>query len=107
MSVDSVWALFLMKLVRAARPSMSLELGTAFGISAAFIDAGHNEAATIAYLDQIGPFLTTGALIVFDDIRLSAEMKRAWAVVESDARMGLTADLGRMGIAVFGAGRSA
>jgi predicted O-methyltransferase YrrM len=169
-SVDRIWGLFLMKLVRAARPSSSLELGTAFGISAAyqaaglelagngrlvtlegdetlcslarahleelglahrvdvragpvrenlgdvlrsvgevdyaFIDASHNEAATFAYLDELYPFLKPGAVIVFDDIHLSAEMKRAWAGIETGARMRSTWDLGRMGVAVFGGGRS-
>lgn len=166
MSVDRVWGSFLMKLVRAARPTTSLELGTAFGISAAyqcaglelsgngrlstlegdetlcslaranlealglghraevhagpvrenlgdvlrrlgqvdyaFIDASHNQAATFAYLEQIGPFLASGGLIVFDDIHLNAEMKRAWTAIEADPRMASTADFGRMGVAVFG-----
>jgi predicted O-methyltransferase YrrM len=72
----------------------------------AFIDASHNEAATFAYLDEIYPFLNPGAVIVFDDIHLSAEMKRAWAAIETSARMGSTWDFGRMGVAVFGGGRS-
>ena len=165
MSIDRVWGLFLMRLARAARPATSLELGTAFGISAAyqaaglelagkgrlvtlegdetlcslaranietvglghrvevhagpvreqlgdvlsaagqvdfaFIDASHNAVATFAYIEQIGPALSPGAVIVFDDIRLSAEMTGAWVAITAKPAMALTADFGRMGVAIW------
>lgn len=62
-------------------------LSAAGQVDFAFIDASHNAAATFAYIEQIGPALSPGAVIVFDDIRLSAEMTGAWVVgVPSGAR---------------------
>jgi predicted O-methyltransferase YrrM len=43
-----------------------------------FIDGHHDGPATIRYFEQIRPHLTKNAIVIFDDIRWSEGMKRAW-----------------------------
>lgn len=64
----------------------------------AFIDGHHDEHATLRYLDQIAPYLTSGAVVVFDDIRWSRGMRRAWAKIRKHAAFWSTASWGRMGL---------
>jgi predicted O-methyltransferase YrrM len=66
-----------------------------------FVDGHHDEQATISYFRQILPFLTTNALMVFDDIAWSDGMQRAWQVIADDRRVKLAVDLGQMGLCVI------
>lgn len=52
-------------------------------IDYAFIDGHHDERATIEYYEQISPFLSPQSIVVFDDIRWSDGMRRAWSAVRS------------------------
>jgi predicted O-methyltransferase YrrM len=72
-------------------------------IDFAFIDGNHDEAATIAYADQLHPHLADEAVLVFDDINWSGGMIRAWQHVVDDPRYALTVDLRSVGIAVVSA----
>jgi predicted O-methyltransferase YrrM len=155
------WCLLLFKLIRTARPSSCIEMGTAVGISAAyqaaalrlnghgalvtlegapsvaeiagknfqqlgldpveiivgkfhdtldavlkhrrpvdyvFVDGHHDHQTTLAYFEQIFPFLARQALLVFDDIAWSEGMKRAWAAIAGDERVGVAVDLGAVGL---------
>ena len=65
-----------------------------------FIDGHHDERATLTYFEEIKPFLAEKAVLVFDDIAWSQGMKNAWSTVELDESVGLSLDLGAVGICV-------
>ncbi|HEX2092346.1 MAG TPA: class I SAM-dependent methyltransferase [Longimicrobiaceae bacterium] len=71
------------------------------GIDLAYIDGHHTYEATLHYLGRLEPYLSRGALVVFDDIRLSRGMWRAWRVVEGREGFACTVDAGRFGLAVW------
>jgi len=66
----------------------------------AFIDGHHDEKATVTYYEQVVPFLSDRALIVFDDISWSAGMNRAWRTITADERIRISVDLRQIGICV-------
>jgi predicted O-methyltransferase YrrM len=74
-------------------------------IDYAYIDAEHTEAATVENFERILPHLAPGAVVVVDDIRVDAGMRRAWERIRSDPGSALALDLRRVGI-VVAAGRS-
>jgi len=163
-SKRAFWCLLLFKLIRTARPSSCIEMGTAVGISAAyqtaalrlngqgalvslegataladiainnfrqvgldnvevvvgrfqdtlpvvladrqpvdyvFVDGHHAERPTLAYFEQMLPFLAETALLVFDDIAWSEGMKRAWNTIAMHERVGIAVDLGTIGLCVM------
>jgi predicted O-methyltransferase YrrM len=65
-----------------------------------FVDGHHDEQATLAYFEQILPFLAEEALLVFDDITWSEGMRRAWNTLAKDRRVDVTVDLGPVGLCV-------
>jgi predicted O-methyltransferase YrrM len=65
-----------------------------------FVDGHHDEQATLAYFEQILPFLAEKALLVFDDITWSEGMRRAWDTLAKDRRVGVTVELGPVGLCV-------
>jgi len=67
----------------------------------AFIDGHHDEHATLAYFEQIFPFLSKNAVIVFDDISWSKGMERAWNTITTDKRIKTSVDLGKVGICII------
>lgn len=64
----------------------------------AFIDGHHDEHATLEYFERIHPYLSTQAIIVFDDINWSEGMKRAWKQIVDDPRIKYSFDLNAMGV---------
>lgn len=60
-----------------------------------FVDGHHDENATKTYFESIVPFLSDNAIMVFDDIKWSVGMERAWGYIGqySDAY-----DLGPKGV---------
>lgn len=66
----------------------------------AFVDGHHDEAATLAYTEQLLPVLAAEAVLVFDDIDWSPGMRSAWGALRRDPRFGLTVDLRTLGLAV-------
>jgi predicted O-methyltransferase YrrM len=66
-----------------------------------FVDGHHDGQATLAYFEQILPFLKETALLVFDDIAWSEGMKRAWNIIAKDRRVGVAVDLGPVGLCVI------
>ena len=67
-----------------------------------FIDGHHDEAATLAYFDQVRPFMTPDGIIVFDDIDYSAGMGRAWKALAVHPAVAVAVDLGRLGVVRLG-----
>ncbi len=64
----------------------------------AYVDAEHLEAPTLAHFEAMLPHLRDGAVVVFDDIGLSAEMRRAWREIKRHPRVSIAIGLGRMGV---------
>jgi predicted O-methyltransferase YrrM len=67
-------------------------------IAYVFIDGHHEEEATLNYYGTIAPRLARRALIVFDDIRWSEGMTRAWRTVCDDPAVQVAIDCGPVGI---------
>ena len=72
-------------------------------IDYAYIDAEHTEAATVENFERILPHLAPDAVVVVDDIRVDAGMRRAWDRIRANPRTSLALDLRRVGIVVAGA----
>lgn len=72
------------------------------GFDFAFIDGHHEKVATIHYFNRLTPFLKEGALIVFDDVSWSYDMRDAWQELSERAEFAHTVDLGTIGVCVFG-----
>ncbi len=66
-----------------------------------FIDGNHEETATLNYFNTIAPSLSDYAILVFDDLRWSKGMKRAWKALTQDNRIKFAIDLIGMGILVI------
>ena len=69
-------------------------------IAYAFIDGHHEEQATLAYYAMLVPHLAPRALIVFDDIRWSPGMTRAWRTIADDGGSTVSVDCGSVGLAL-------
>ncbi len=67
----------------------------------AFIDGHHDEKATVAYFEQIKPYLDTVAVLIFDDIRWSKGMKLAWDKIREDAQVNVSVDMLKHGIVIL------
>jgi predicted O-methyltransferase YrrM len=69
-------------------------------IDFAFIDGGHQHEPSLDYFDRVWQHSTENAVFVFDDIRASRGMERAWRRLQSDPRLALVVDLSGLGIGV-------
>jgi predicted O-methyltransferase YrrM len=76
-------------------------------IDYAFVDAHHDERATLRYFERILGSLGDPAVVVFDDIRWSAGMERAWRAVTNRDAVAVAVDLGEMGVCVIDSSMSA
>jgi predicted O-methyltransferase YrrM len=63
-----------------------------------FVDGHHDEHATQAYFAAVKPHLASGATLVFDDIRWSDGMLRAWEAIRADPDVAVALDCGGVGI---------
>jgi predicted O-methyltransferase YrrM len=66
----------------------------------AFIDGNHQEEPTVAYFNLVRSQCSTRALLIFDDIRWSDGMLRAWNRIRSHVDICSYADLGRLGFVI-------
>jgi predicted O-methyltransferase YrrM len=66
-----------------------------------FVDGHHDGDATIAYFDQMLPFLKAGSIVIFDDISWSDSMKSGWQSVSRHARVSAYVDMASVGIVVL------
>lgn len=66
-----------------------------------YIDANHTFDATIRYFELILPKLSENAIVVFDDIYWSKDMKRAWELIKTYSKVTSTFDLYHFGIVFF------
>lgn len=66
----------------------------------AFIDGHHQFEPTLDYFDRIWRRSTDGAVFIFDDIRWSTGMERAWKRLQTDPRLSVVVDLCGLGVAI-------
>jgi hypothetical protein len=67
-----------------------------------FVDGHHDETATLNYFRQAIPFLAERAILVFDDVRWSPGMIRAWEAIQGDPAVAVAVTLSGMGVCVTG-----
>lgn len=65
-----------------------------------FIDGHHQYQPTINYFEAILPYAKPGTVFVFDDIRFSPEMWKAWNEISANGDFGLVLDFWTMGACV-------
>jgi predicted O-methyltransferase YrrM len=63
-----------------------------------FIDGHHEKIATIHYYDRIKSYLRDDAVVVFDDINWSYDMRDAWNMLSSREEFDFSADFGAVGV---------
>ncbi len=63
-----------------------------------FIDGHHAEQPTLDYWEKVKPRLSSGALVIFDDIHWSHGMEAAWEAIKKDEGVYLSVDLFYKGI---------
>jgi predicted O-methyltransferase YrrM len=74
------------------------------GIDFAFIDGHHEYQPTLDYCETILANVGPDAVLIFDDIRWSAGMTRAWRELLRDERFRLAIDLEKIGVCVVARG---
>jgi predicted O-methyltransferase YrrM len=70
-----------------------------------YVDGHHEKIATIHYFDRVVPFLEKGALVVFDDISWSQDMREAWEILRARREFSHTIDLGVIGVCLVKEGK--
>lgn len=70
-------------------------------IDLAYIDGHHEKVATIRYFERIRPNLRPGALVIFDDIMWSHDMREAWEFIISTSGFADCVDLGAVGVCLW------
>lgn len=63
-----------------------------------YVDGDHSGEATVRYFEVVAPSLARSAIVVFDDIAYSDDMAAAWERIRRDQRVGLSVDLGPVGV---------
>lgn len=70
-----------------------------------FFDGNHRYQPTINYFNQCLPLAHEGTVFVFDDIRWSDEMEKAWEEIKAHPQVTVTVDLFFIGLVYFHTGR--
>lgn len=70
-------------------------------IDLAFIDGNHRKKPTLNYFNEMLKKVTSGSIIIFDDIHWSAGMEQAWDEIKAHPSVMLTIDLFFLGIVFF------
>ena len=63
-----------------------------------YIDGNHQEEPTIAYFEKFIEYAHNDTFIIFDDIRWSVGMERAWQKIIASDKINVSIELLRMGI---------
>ena len=78
----------------------TLESALTEPVDFAFIDGHHQYEPTLDYFDRIWRHSREGSVFVFDDIRWSLGMERAWNRLKTDPRLPVVVDLCGFGVAL-------
>lgn len=71
-----------------------------------FFDGNHRYQPTIDYFNQCLPLAHNNTLFVFDDIRWSDEMEKAWEEIKAHPQVTVTIDLFFIGLVYFKQGQA-
>jgi len=74
------------------------------GLDLVFIDGSKKLDDNLELLDQVGPCLNFGSLVIFDDIYWSSEMRQVWEFLCKMKGIAHAVNAGRMGICVWHGG---
>ena len=74
------------------------ELGT---VDFVYVDGHHEGPALTNYVDLLLPYLTSGSILVVDDILWSAGMRRAWKRIRNYDRVSCSVDLLTFGVCLM------
>lgn len=74
-------------------------------VDLAYIDGHHEGSATIEYFDEIAPYLSHDAPVIFDDTDWSDDMAAAWEMLCKDDRLDPIVESSGYGIALAGGSR--
>lgn len=66
-----------------------------------FIDGNHKKAPTLQYFNDLKSKIASPAILIFDDIYWSDEMKDAWNVIKNDTDVNFTIDLYEQGVVIL------
>lgn len=66
-----------------------------------FVDGNHRKQQTLDYFERCLKKIHEHTIIIFDDIRWSAEMEEAWMIIKNNEKVSVTFDLYNMGIVFF------
>jgi predicted O-methyltransferase YrrM len=66
----------------------------------AYIDGHHEKAATIHYFKRLLPYLKPGALVLFDDVSWSYDMREAWDELSAHPEFSHAIDFGVVGACI-------
>jgi len=70
-------------------------------IDLAYIDGHHEKVATLTYFERLRPTLSRGALLLFDDISWSQDMRDCWNQICRLPGMSDCIDLGVVGLCIW------
>jgi len=70
-------------------------------VDLAFIDGHHEKTATIHYFNRLVPFLNSRAVVIFDDISWSHDMRDAWNILSKRPEFSHCIDLGEIGVCII------
>jgi predicted O-methyltransferase YrrM len=80
--------------------TLAASLEAADPVEMAFVDGHHQYQPTLDYFGSIWGRSVDDCVFIFDDIRWSEGMEKAWSVLRADPRVTIALDLGSMGICV-------
>jgi predicted O-methyltransferase YrrM len=86
--------------------NLTSSLAEADPIDMAFVDGHHQYQPTLDYFDSIWSRSVDDCVFIFDDIRWSEGMKKAWRALCSDPRVTIAVDLRSIGICITAKGAS-
>lgn len=76
-------------------------------IDLVYIDGDHTKAGRHRYFSRVQPFLTRGAIVVFDDLHYSEEMWQTWRELRQVPGVSWAVNFGRLGACVWDPARTA
>lgn len=66
-----------------------------------YIDGHHETVSTVHYFNRLLPFLKGGAVVVFDDISWSYDMREAWEILSKRPECSHAIDLGAIWVCIL------
>lgn len=70
-------------------------------IDLVYIDGHHEKVATIHYFNKLVSLLEPRAVVIFDDISWSYDMREAWEILSKRTEISQSMDLGMIGVCII------